>query len=471
MGDCMGAARRVRAVLQMTTFLRYFAVLITWLLASFAQGRTWTNVDGRKISAEFVQLEGENVVLKMSSGSRQEVRVKLETLSDGDQQFAREASTKGNLAELKDREKYFSAVREVDCLSIPRLTGKRLTYTEKPSWIFLTVASSSSKSLSNISSSAMMAVIGDGDIAELAEGERNLHARNYDTAEVFDLKGGEKLLVYTSFESGGKRLRERRCMMWKKMGDSVVKIDFIDMTFTTTAGRTQARQVMEETLDGLRFNGESLKATSVFVQFLFGADADDLSEVAKRAETSEDDSFIKIASEGDTVVAPRFKGDHLEVSVHERDFSLHLFVERKELGVSPSIAQFVRVSIYPAKPLDELVAAERKSNDGRYNTVEVRTLKGDEKLLVYSRLDSRGRKATMRRCVVWKKFGESVVTIAMEDVMYGRNPCRDLAVETMTNTIKGLRLNGEKLVCAPVAIDYLYTGKSDALFVEDLFRR
>lgn len=53
-------------------------------LAGSAHARTWTNHQGRKIEAEFVRLDGQNVVLQMNG---KEVSVALVQLSDADKQF------------------------------------------------------------------------------------------------------------------------------------------------------------------------------------------------------------------------------------------------------------------------------------------------------------------------------------------------------------------------------------------------
>lgn len=49
-----------------------------------AEGRTWTNFEGKQIEADYVRLDGLNVVLKMQG---REVSVPLEKLSDADKQF------------------------------------------------------------------------------------------------------------------------------------------------------------------------------------------------------------------------------------------------------------------------------------------------------------------------------------------------------------------------------------------------
>jgi hypothetical protein len=62
------------------------AILLTPAAAMPAWGRTWTNRDGKTVEADFVRIDGEQVVLLVGG---KEARVPLASLSDGDQAYAR----------------------------------------------------------------------------------------------------------------------------------------------------------------------------------------------------------------------------------------------------------------------------------------------------------------------------------------------------------------------------------------------
>ena len=53
--------------------------LFALFLAPLAQGRTWTNLQGKKLEAEFIRLDGQKAVLKRSGG--QTVSIPLSQLS------------------------------------------------------------------------------------------------------------------------------------------------------------------------------------------------------------------------------------------------------------------------------------------------------------------------------------------------------------------------------------------------------
>ena len=53
--------------------------LFTLFLTPLAQGRTWTNLQGKKLEAEFIRLDGQKAVLKRSGG--QTVSIPLSQLS------------------------------------------------------------------------------------------------------------------------------------------------------------------------------------------------------------------------------------------------------------------------------------------------------------------------------------------------------------------------------------------------------
>ena len=53
--------------------------LFALFLTPLAQGRTWTNLQGKKLEAEFIRLDGQKAVLKRSGG--QTVSIPLSQLS------------------------------------------------------------------------------------------------------------------------------------------------------------------------------------------------------------------------------------------------------------------------------------------------------------------------------------------------------------------------------------------------------
>ena len=59
--------------------------LFALFLAPLAQGRTWTNLQGKKLEAEFIRLDGQKAVLKRSGG--QTVSIPRAQLSREDRDF------------------------------------------------------------------------------------------------------------------------------------------------------------------------------------------------------------------------------------------------------------------------------------------------------------------------------------------------------------------------------------------------
>ena len=62
--------------------------LFALFLTPLAQGRTWTNLQGKKLEAEFIRLDGQKAVLKRSGG--QTVSIPLSQLSREDRDFLAE---------------------------------------------------------------------------------------------------------------------------------------------------------------------------------------------------------------------------------------------------------------------------------------------------------------------------------------------------------------------------------------------
>ena len=73
-------------------------------LSLVLEAREWTNAAGKVIEADFVGLEGENVILSMNG---KEYRVLLTNFSESDQEFAREQSEQGGAAEVTETEVEF----------------------------------------------------------------------------------------------------------------------------------------------------------------------------------------------------------------------------------------------------------------------------------------------------------------------------------------------------------------------------
>lgn len=62
--------------------------LFALFLTPLAQGRTWTNLQGKKLEAAFIRLDGQKAVLKRSGG--QTVSIPLSLLSREDRDFIAE---------------------------------------------------------------------------------------------------------------------------------------------------------------------------------------------------------------------------------------------------------------------------------------------------------------------------------------------------------------------------------------------
>ena len=69
--------------------------LFALFLPPLAQGRTWTNLQGKKLEAEFIRLDGQKAVLKRSGG--QTVSIPLSQLSREDRDFIAEQEKGGAL--------------------------------------------------------------------------------------------------------------------------------------------------------------------------------------------------------------------------------------------------------------------------------------------------------------------------------------------------------------------------------------
>ena len=65
--------------------------------APAGETRTWTNLKGQEITAELVRVDGEKVVLRMDGG--RQVTIAVNTLSESDQQYVKEA---GSLAKVSE---------------------------------------------------------------------------------------------------------------------------------------------------------------------------------------------------------------------------------------------------------------------------------------------------------------------------------------------------------------------------------
>ena len=69
--------------------------LFALFLTPLAQGRTWTNLQGKKLEAEFIRLDGQKAVLKRSGG--QTVSIPLSQPSREDRDFIAEQEKGGAL--------------------------------------------------------------------------------------------------------------------------------------------------------------------------------------------------------------------------------------------------------------------------------------------------------------------------------------------------------------------------------------
>ncbi len=70
--------------------------LVVFLLWESATAREWTNSEGRTIEAEFVEIEGDKVVLEMNGKT---YKVALDSLTEDDREFARSAAEEGGAKE------------------------------------------------------------------------------------------------------------------------------------------------------------------------------------------------------------------------------------------------------------------------------------------------------------------------------------------------------------------------------------
>ena len=64
----------------------HYSILLLLALTLSAHARTWTAKSGHTVEGDFVKVDGENVVIKLSDGNS--ASVKLDLLSNADQQFA-----------------------------------------------------------------------------------------------------------------------------------------------------------------------------------------------------------------------------------------------------------------------------------------------------------------------------------------------------------------------------------------------
>lgn len=63
--------------------------LVAALFVSVAEARQWTDRNGRTISANYVRVDGETVILQQGN---KVLRVPIDSLSDGDQEFVKKQS-------------------------------------------------------------------------------------------------------------------------------------------------------------------------------------------------------------------------------------------------------------------------------------------------------------------------------------------------------------------------------------------
>ena len=64
-------------------------VLLLFALTVSVEARTWTAKTGQTLDGEYIKLEDENVLIKLTNGKK--TQIKLDLLSDEDQQFVQEA--------------------------------------------------------------------------------------------------------------------------------------------------------------------------------------------------------------------------------------------------------------------------------------------------------------------------------------------------------------------------------------------
>lgn len=157
-------------------------------------------------------------------------------------------------------------------VTLPRLESKRLTYTEKTMWVYLTVSNTAKskpgKPWSNISQSGSLAVLDtQKTLKELAQEEKEMHARNHDSTVIMDFQDGAKMLAYESY-TDRKRMIERRCVLWWRSGMETIKLDFSFFDFASSSGRKRGRQIVIDTLEGMRVNGQPVPAVKPFLEIL-----------------------------------------------------------------------------------------------------------------------------------------------------------------------------------------------------------
>src|SRR5690349_21127868 len=109
----MSPSRAILHLWCLMPFSARFCCLLVALLAlpTMVLARSWTSRDGRKIEADFVDVDETNVTLKKSDGK--EVKFKIELLSDDDQTFLR-----GVVARRVGRGDPGAPARDADCVCV-----------------------------------------------------------------------------------------------------------------------------------------------------------------------------------------------------------------------------------------------------------------------------------------------------------------------------------------------------------------
>lgn len=102
--------------------------LFTAMAVPTLSARTWTNNQGKTIEADFVSLEGDTVILKASSGQTYDVR--LATLSEADQAFAKEQAANPPVASENTSAEAPSIFKELLEGKLVAVEGKRVAKYE-----------------------------------------------------------------------------------------------------------------------------------------------------------------------------------------------------------------------------------------------------------------------------------------------------------------------------------------------------
>ncbi|MEP4079800.1 SHD1 domain-containing protein [Haloferula sp.] len=238
-------------------------LLLALCLIGTGHTRTWTDQTGRQLEADFVRIEDEKVVLKLTTGNPREVKIKIETLSKEDQNHLETLGREALAAELNDPKKFLKLTHGEHELHLPITDDKLVKIEVKHSSAYLSVDNSAKRG--GISQTSQRGSFRFREIPDLKadiEKAGGPMAARSPNMEGFFFSEDRRAILTTRTDERGRTVFSRECRLWQKVEDDLyLCASFHDVLYSNKSGMKNARLRLREILDQTYLDGEKLDFT------------------------------------------------------------------------------------------------------------------------------------------------------------------------------------------------------------------